>query len=280
MHICAFDWDGGPAAMAATFAATAREAEAAGARYVTLMDHFLQAEGFMPPEDPILEGYAGLAYLAGVTERVELALLVTGVLFRSPAVLAKTVTTVDVLSGGRAVLGIGGAWYAREHAALGIDFPPAGERLARMEETIRACKQIWSDDDGPFTGRYFELGETMAAPKPLRRPHPPVMVGGGGEKTTLRIVARHADVWNIAAFGVEAVGRKLDLLRAHCDAEDRDVDTIAKTILWMADPRDEPDTFKRDLEGYERLGVETVFVIPYGPDPRRAVAELAALVPR
>src|SRR5580658_6640237 len=163
-----------------------------------MMDHFIQAEGFMPPSDPIIEGYTGLTFVAAHTERVTLGLLVTGVLFRNPGVLAKTVTTLDVLSGGRAMLGLGAAWYEREHRALGINYPGAGERLDRLEEAIQICLQVWSDDDGPFEGPYHALAETMCSPPALTRPHPPVMVGGGGEKRTLEIVARYADMWNIA----------------------------------------------------------------------------------
>ena len=280
VHITTFDWDGGPARLAATLAATAREAEAAGATYVTLMDHFIQAEGFMPPTDPIIEGYSGLAYLAGLTERVTLGLLVSGVLFRNPGVHAKTVATLDVLSGGRALLGIGGAWYAREHALLGIDFPPPGERLGRLEEAIELCRAFWGPDDGPYDGRYYRASETLGVPAPLSQPAPPVMVGGGGERTTLRVVARQADIWNIAAFGVAALAHKLEVLRAHCDAEGRDFDAIRKTILWMPDPREEPDEFRRGLDDYAALGFAAVFVTPHGPDPRRAVAEISALMPR
>ena len=278
IHVCTFDWEGGPAATGATLAAVARDAEAAGARYLTLMDHFIQAEGFVDPTDPILEGYAGLAFAAAHTERVTLGLLVSGVLFRNPGVLAKTVATLDVLSGGRAMLGAGGAWYAREHAVLGLDFPPAGERLARLEEAIEICLRFWSGDDGPFDGPFHRLTETLGVPRPIAQPHPPVMVGGGGERTTLRIVARYADAWNIASFEPDVLRHKLDVLRRHCDAEERDPSEIARTILWMDDPRTDPDAFRRRLDDYRDLGFETVFLMPFGPDPRRAVAELAALM--
>jgi F420-dependent oxidoreductase-like protein len=280
VHICTFDWEGGPAAVRSTLADIVRDTEAAGFHFVTFMDHFMQAEGFMPPPDPIIEGYSALSYAAALTERVTLGMLVTGVLFRNPGVLAKTVTTLDVLSGGRAMLGIGGAWYAREHAAMGIEFPAPGERLDRLEEAIEVCLQTWSDDDGPFRGRYYDLAETMCSPPALSQPHPPIMVGGGGEKRTLRVVARYADIWNIASFPVDAIKHKLEVLRAHGDAVGRDTDAIRKTILWMNDPRDDEDEFRRRLDDYSALGFDTVFVMPYGSDPRGAVAWLAEVMQR
>ena len=172
VHICTFDWHGGPAAVRGTLAGVVRDTEAAGFHFVTFMDHFMQAEGFMPPPDPIIEGYSALAYAAALTERVTLGMLVTGVLFRNPGVLAKTVTTLDVLSGGRAMLGIGGAWYAREHRAMGIEFPTPGERLGRLEEAVQVCLQTWSSDDGPFHGRYYDLAETMCSPPAITQPAP------------------------------------------------------------------------------------------------------------
>ena len=276
LHICTFDW-GDPTATATTLAQTARDAEAAGFSYVTMMDHFIQAEGFMPPHDPIIEGYTGLSFVAAHTERVKLGMLVTGVLFRNPGVLAKTTTTLDVLSGGRAFLGLGGAWYEREHRALGIDYPGPGERLGRLEETIQICQKTWSDDDSGFSGEYYTLAETMCSPRPLTDPHPPVMVGGGGEKRTLQIVARHADMWNIGSYAVEVLEHKLDVLRAHCDAADRDFDSIRRTVLWMSDAEEDPDAFRTARDAYEELGFEALFVMPYGGDPRRATATIAEL---
>jgi F420-dependent oxidoreductase-like protein len=278
VHICTFDWEGGPVAVRSTLADVVRETEAAGFHFITFMDHFMQAEGFMKPTDPIVEGYSALAYSAALTERVTLGMLVTGVLFRNPGVLAKTVTTLDVLSGGRAMLGIGGAWYEREHRALGIDFPPSGERLDRLEEAVTVCLKTWSDDDGPFHGRYYQLAETICSPPALTRPHPPIMIGGGGEQRTLRVVAQYADMWNIAALPVDEIRHKLDVLRAHGDAVGRDTDELRKTILWMNDPCDDEDGFRRGLDEYAALGFDTVFVMPSGSDPRRAVATLADVV--
>ena len=277
LHICTFDWEGGPRAVPPTLADVARAAESAGFRYITMMDHFIQAEGFMPPEDPIIEGYAGLSFIAAHTQAATLGMLVTGVMFRSPAVLAKTVTTLDVLSGGRAMLGIGGAWYEREHRALGIDFPGAVERLARLEETIQICQQTWSDENGPFEGEYYSLSETMCSPPTIAVPHPPIMVGGGGEQRTLRIVARYADVWNIGSFPTEVIRHKTDVLRAHCDEVGRDFDTIRRTVLWMSDALQAPDDFRSAYDEYVDLGFEALFVMPFGSQPRLATEELAKL---
>ena len=278
LHICTFDWTGGAMAIPVVLAETVRDAESVGFDYITMMDHFIQAEGFMPPTDPIIEGYAGLSFVAANTQRAILGMLVTGVMFRNPAVLAKTVTTLDVLSSGRAMLGLGAAWYEREHRALGIRYPEAPERLERLEETVQICLQTWSDDNGPFEGTFHTLTETMASPPALTRPHPPVLIGGGGERRTLRLVARYADIWNIGSFPTHVLRHKLGVLREHCDTAGRDFESIRKTVLWMTSALDEPDEFRFALDEYAELDFDTVFVMPYGPEPRSAVADLAALL--
>jgi F420-dependent oxidoreductase-like protein len=183
------------------------------------MDHYLQLEMAGGADQPMLEGYTTLGFLAAHTRTVELQLLVTGVTYRRPGLLAKIVTTLDVLSGGRAALGLGAAWYAREHAALGVPFPPLAQRFERLEETLQIVHQMWSDDTGPFTGQHYQLAETLNVPQPLSRPHPPIMIGGGGEKKTLRLCARYADACNLFAgpqSGPAQVKAKLDVLAAHC----------------------------------------------------------------
>ncbi len=162
-----FTLPGGPEALAGTLAATARAAEDGGCEMFTLMDHWFQMEQFAPAQDPMLEGYTALGYLAGLTQRMRLGLLVTGVTYRHPGLLAKTVTTLDVLSGGRAQLGIGAAWYEREHQGLGVPFPPVAERFERLEEALQICLQMWSDDDGPYEGRHYQLAETICSPRPV-----------------------------------------------------------------------------------------------------------------
>ncbi|KRB73849.1 LLM class F420-dependent oxidoreductase [Nocardioides sp. Root190] len=248
--------------------ATVRVADEGGISLFTVMDHYFQMVDFGGPFEPMLEGYSTLGYLAGRTERVELGLLVTGVTYRHPGVLAKVVSTLDVLSRGRAWLGIGAAWYDREHEGLGVPFPSMAERFERLEETIRITEQMWSDDDGPFEGTHFQLAETICLPKPPRG-RVPLMIGGQGERKTLRMVAQYADACNLfTGDGVEGVAHKLDVLRGHCDDLGRDYDAIRKTILWMGDPVAEIDRFVQETGEYAALGVDlTALAPPLDVDP-------------
>src|ERR1700712_4574360 len=181
---------GGPGELATTLAETARVADEGGAAWFTLMDHWFQMEQLGGPAEPMLEGYTALGYLAGRTSRMTLGLLVTGVTYRPPGLLATTVAPLDILSGGGAMLGIGAAWYEREHRGLGVPFPPVAERFERLEETLQICLQMWSDDNGPFAGRHYQLAETLCVPAPVSSPRPRILIGGGGEKKTLRLVAQ------------------------------------------------------------------------------------------
>src|SRR5579862_6030089 len=178
IHYNNFTLPGGAAALGPTLAATARVAEEGGCSTFTLMDHWFQMEHLATSQDPMLEGYTSLGFLAGQTQSMMLSLLVTGVTYRHPGLLAKIVTTLDVLSGGRAQLGIGAAWYEREHKGLGVPFPPLSERFERLEEALRICRQMWSDDDGPFEGQHYQLARTLNSPQALTRPHPPILIGG------------------------------------------------------------------------------------------------------
>src|ERR1700758_2084266 len=223
---------GDPAKLGPTLTDAARAAEQGGVKLFTLADHFFQMENLGPAEDPFLEGYTSLGFLAGHTTTIDLALLVTGVTYRYPGVLAKAVTTLDVLSQGRSMLGLGAAWYDREHVALGVPYPPLRERFEMVEETLQICEQMWSDNNGPFQGRHYQLAETLCAPQPIQKPRPPILIGGAGEKKTLRLVAQYADVWNISlsAGPVDELRHKLDMLKRHCDDVGRDPATIRKTI--------------------------------------------------
>ena len=211
-----------------------------------------------------------------------MGLLVTGVTYRHPGLLAKIVTTLDVLSGGRAQLGIGAAWYEREHRGLGVPFPPLGERFERLEETLQICRQMWSDDDGPYAGRYYQLAETICSPPPIQRPRPKILVGGSGERKTLRLVAEYADACNLFARDPAVVAHKLEVLARHCDSAGRDPATIEKTILVVgSNPLDDVDAFISRMDEYARLGVELAEVVPIGPDPVAFVSELGEqVVPR
>jgi len=233
LHIPDFTWDGGDPAIGATLAEVARTADEAGFDRISVMDHFFQIAHHGPPEHAMLEAYTALGYIAAHTERATLLTLVTGVIYRYPGVLAKQVTTLDVLSGGRAWLGIGAGWNEEESRGLGLRFPPMKERFEQLEEAIRICLQMWSDDDGAFDGDLFHLERTLNSPQALTRPHPPIMIGGGGEKKTLRFVAKYAQACNL--FGGPDLAHKLDVLREHCEREGRDYDDIEKTAAFNFD---------------------------------------------
>jgi F420-dependent oxidoreductase-like protein len=262
LHYWNFSTPSDPSRMASTLAQTARTAEAAGLTSFSVMDHYFQMEAAAPADEPMLEGYTTLGYLAAVTERMELGLLVTGVMYRYPGLLAKIVTTLDVLSLGRARLGIGASWYEREQRGLGVPVVPVAERFERLEETLQICNQMWSDDNGPYRGRHYQLDETLCVPAPIRRPRPPIMIGGGGEKKTLLLVARYADACNLFGANPDDIARKLDVLRRHCDAEGRDYDTIAKTVLIVQPPVADSDGIVAAAARYAALGVTEVQVMP------------------
>lgn len=265
LHYWNFSTPADPARIAPTLAETARVAEQAGFASFTLMDHYFQMETpASAADEPMLEGYTTLGYVAALTEHMTLGLLVTGVMYRRPGLLAKIVATLDVLSGGRARLGIGASWYEREQRGLGVPVVPVAERFERLEETLRICEQMWSDDNGPYEGRHFQLAETLCVPAPLTRPHPPIMIGGGGEKKTLLLVARHADACNLFGSSPEDVARKLGVLRAHCTDVGRDYDAITKTVLALRPPLDDPDAFLAQAEQYARLGVTELQTMPAG----------------
>ena len=262
LHYWRFAQPDDPAAIAGTLAETAQLAEQAGFAGFTVMDHFFQMEGAAGADEPMLEGYTTLGYLAAKTDRITLGMLVTGVMYRHPGVLAKIVTTLDVLSGGRARLGIGASWYEREQRGLGVPVVPIPERFERLEETLQICLQMWSEDNGRFDGRHYQLAETLCVPAPISRPHPPILIGGGGEKKTLRLVARYADACNLFGSSVADVEHKLDVLRRHCDDEGRDYQAIEKTVLLVKPALADLAGALADVEGYAALGVGEVVVMP------------------
>jgi F420-dependent oxidoreductase-like protein len=233
LQIPDFTWPGGPASLGADLSAVARTADDAGFEFISVMDHFFQIPVVGPADHEMLEAYTTLAYLAGCTSRTKLVTLVTGAIYRHPGVLAKIVTTLDVLSGGRAWLGIGAAWNEEESKGLGIPFPPVAERFERLEETLQICLQMWRGDESPYRGTHYELDRPLNSPQALSVPHPPIMIGGGGERKTLRFVARYAQACNL--FAGPDLARKLDVLRAHCDAENRVYDEIQKTCYYLFD---------------------------------------------
>jgi F420-dependent oxidoreductase-like protein len=251
-----------PTQIAPTLTETARVAEQAGFSTFTVMDHYFQMEYAGSAAEPMLEAYTTLGHVAGRTERMTLGVLVTGVMYRHPGLLAKIVTTLDVLSLGRARLGIGASWYEREQRALGVPVVPVAERFERLEETLQICLQMWSDNDGPFDGRHYQLAETLCVPPPVSRPHPPILVGGGGERKTLLLAARYADACNVFATSPADVAHKLEVLRAHCDAEGRDYDRIRKTVLAVRPALADVDAFVAAAAEYAALGVTEMEVMP------------------
>jgi len=235
-----FTFPGGAASLRDKLAEIARTTDENGFASLWVMDHFFQIGGpdrtFLgPAEDDMLEGYSTLSYMAGMTKNLKLGTMVTGVVYRHPGILVKTVTTLDILSGGRAYLGVGAAWFEREARGLGVQFPPTKERFEQLEETLQIAKQMWSDNNGPYQGRHFQLAETLCNPQPLSKPHPPILIGGTGEKKTLRLVAEYADACNLfGRIGIDAIHKKLDVLKGHCDEVGRDYAEIEKTTLNTA----------------------------------------------
>jgi alkanesulfonate monooxygenase len=251
-----FTWQGGAPALGDTLARVARTADDAGFRSIAVMDHYFQIRMNGPAEREMLEGYAALAFIAAHTAHAELATMVTGVHYRHPGLLVKIVTTLDVLSGGRAALGIGAAWNEDESVGLGVPFPPLSERFERLEETLQIARQMWSGDETPFKGRHYQLERPLNSPQSLSRPHPRIIIGGSGERKTLRLVAQYADACNLFPGDIP---HKLAVLRGHCDAVGRDYDEIEKTSMLMVDPADIGGALEslRELSG---LGIQMVYV--------------------
>ena len=258
LQIPDFTYPGGASRMGADLATVARTADDAGFGFISVMDHFWQIGVVGPPEHDMLEAYTTLGYVAACTSRATLVTLVTGTVYRHPGVLAKIISTLDVLSGGRAWLGIGAAWNQEESEGLGIPFPPVAERFERLEETLQICLQMWGGDETPFEGEHYQLARPLNRPQPLTKPHPPIMIGGGGERKTLRFVARYAQACNL--FPGPDLARKLDVLRAHCEAEGRDYDDIRKTCYFIFDPGEKGEKCQEIVDQLGRLaemGFET-----------------------
>jgi F420-dependent oxidoreductase-like protein len=268
LHVSRFDWAGGPSGIGPGVADLARRAEALGVSTMSFMDHFFQMDWMAPATDPMLEGYTALGFVAGCTPRLRLRLLVTGVTYRHPGLLAKTVTTLDVVSGGRAELGIGAAWYEREHLGLGVPYPPTAERFERMEEAIQICLQMWRGDEGGFQGTHYQLAETICSPMPVSRPRPRILIGGSGERKTLRLVAQYADACNLIVGTREELAHKIDVLARHCDDLGRDLNDIEITTMYRdLAPDATVDDVVRGAEELAELGVSALVTGAMGADP-------------
>lgn len=269
-QIAQFAWQGGPERIGETLRAMARTAEDVGLDLLGMPDHLWQGQHLGGPEQPVLECVATLGALAAVTRRCRLVPMVAGVHFRQPALLAKSLTTIDVISGGRAMLGIGAGWYEEEAHGMGIPYPPLAERFEMLEEAIQICLQLWQGDHGderPFQGKHYHLERPLNSPQSLSRPHPPILIGGAGEQKTLRLVARYADACNL--YPTPDLPHKLDVLRRHCDGVGRDYDTIEKTCsVWFNVGDDASrNELRQQLAWLSGLGIETVIGIVPGADP-------------
>lgn len=277
LQVAQFNFPGGETAIAPGLAALARAADTGGFASFWVMDHFFQIDYNGPAEQPMLEAYSALSYVAALTSNIKLGTLVTGVTYRHPGLLAKIVSTLDVLSEGRAYLGIGAAWFEREHNALGVPYPPLKERFERLEDAVQAILQMWSESNAAYDGAHYRLAETLNVPATISRPHPPILIGGGGETKTLRLVAQYADACNL--FPSPELPHKLEVLKEHCAAIGRNYTEIEKTTLSRADlvPGD-PTSIQTVLEMIEyqaSLGIDQV-ILNFGNLTDPAIVELAA----
>ncbi len=283
LQIPNFTLPGGPPDLHKHLRAIAQRAEAAGFESLWVMDHFFQIEHVGPAEMDMLEGYTTLGYLAACTQTIQLGTMVTGVTYRHPGILAKIVTTLDVLSGGRAWLGIGAGWFEREHKGLGIPFPSVSERFEHLEETLRIVKQMWSDNNGPFQGKHHQLAETLCVPQPVNQP-PPIMIGGMGEKKTLRMVAQYAQACNLFEFaGLDTLKKKLEVLKAHCRELGTDYDAISKTVLGSTSVNDKAsaDKLLEKLRRLSDLGFDhAIYNLSEPTDPRSIEVFAEHVIPK
>jgi F420-dependent oxidoreductase-like protein len=277
LQIPDFTTPAGPASLGHGLAHVARTADDAGFEMLAVMDHFFQIGVVGPPEREMLEAYTTLAFLAAHSSRAKLLTLVTGVVYRHPGILIKQVSTLDVLSGGRAMLGIGAAWNESESKGLGIPFPPVAERFERLEETLQIAQRMFAGDESPYDGKHYHLERPLNSPAPLRRP--PIMIGGSGEKKTLRLVAKYGDACNL--FPSPELPRKLEVLKEHCAREGRDYGEITKTAIFSLDPRQSTGEVVEPLSELAALGIEVVIVNTsnlWEPGRVEQIGELVAAV--
>ncbi len=276
LQVPSFTYPGGPDRIGPVFGRIARDADQAGLHSLWVMDHVFQIATVGPAEEPMLEAYSALAYAAALTEHITLGTMVTGSVYRHPGLLVKTVTTLDVLSGGRAWLGIGAAWNGEEAAGLGIPFPPLAERFERLEEILRIAHQMWSGDESPFTGEHYRLARPLNSPAALRSPHPPILIGGSGEKKTLRLVAQYADACNL--MDSPELPRKLDVLREHCARVGRPYEEIEKTAISVL-PSDASVEQALDTAGrFAEQGIDQLVFSSMKPHEAQVVPLLGEVV--
>jgi F420-dependent oxidoreductase-like protein len=284
LHLSNFTYEGvSHAELGARIGAIVTGAEAAGFDRLSVMDHYFQIAAVGPVENEMFEAYNLLGFIAAKTSRMKLGVLATGVTYRHPGYLAKQVAGLDVLSGGRAWLGIGAAWFEREHLGLGIPFPPLGQRFEMLEECIQICEQMWSGTVAPYNGKHYQLAETRCSPLPLQKPRPPILIAGSGEKKTLRLVAKYGDACNVAGGNLEVTERLLGILADHCAREGRDYDSIEKTVVSriMVGPNGEGAEAEAErLAKFADLGVQTVITSVHNAyEPRVMEAIATTIIP-
>ncbi len=281
INVTEYSWPSGPAALSDQLDAVVLAADEGGLDTVWIADHLMQLAPGTAPEQEMLEAYTTLGYLAARTTRVRLGTMVTAATFRPPALLVKAVTTIDVLSGGRAWLGIGAGYQQDEAAAMGLPLPPTRERFEHLEDTLRLARQMWSGDDSAFSGRWHHLGRPVNSPRALTRPHPPILVGGTGEKRTLRLVAQYADACNVFDIpdGGATIRHKLDVLAGHCAEVGRPYGEIEKTVSTRFTAGESPAEFAERCTALADLGIDHVVAITSGPWTADTVHQVAAAVP-
>lgn len=282
-HFADFSYGVAPAQLASTLDEIIDWADTAGFDRLSVMDHYFQIAALGPPEHEMFEAYNLLGYIAARTSRLRLGVLATGVTYRNPGFLVKQVTGLDVLSRGRAWLGIGAAWFEREHLGLGIPFPPLGVRFEMLEEALQIAGQMWSPNNGPFAGKHFQMAETICSPQPVQQPRPPILVAGSGERKTLRLVARYGDACNVSGQNPDETRRLLAVLREHCAAEGRDYDAIERTVSTRFDPGAHGERVDAEIERLGKLaeaGVQAAlgYVVGAG-DPRVREVMATRLIP-
>jgi F420-dependent oxidoreductase-like protein len=281
LNVTNYSWPVAAADLRNELVRVVRTAEDAGLDTVWVADHLMQADPTSTPDAEMLEAYATLAYLAAKTERIRLGTMVTAVTYRTATLLIKAVTTLDVLGGGRAWLGIGAGYQQDESEAMDLDLPPVRERFERLEETVRLAKHMWAGDQSPFEGRHYHPLRPVNNPPTLTRPHPPILIGGMGERTTLRLVAELADACNLfdVPDGGETILRKLAVLARHCEEVGRPFDEIEKTVSTRLAPEESPEAFATRCRALAALGIEHVVVITTGPWTEEAVTTLGRAIP-
>lgn len=281
LQIPRFNWPGTPQNTGQRLAEIAQTADQGGFNSLWVMDHYYQiAPGLGPEDDPMLEGYSALHFLAALTQRIKLGTMVAGVIYREPAFLIKQVTGLDVLSSGRAYFGVGAAWYEEEAVGLGFAFPPVAARFEMLEETLQIAHQMFRDDRSPYHGEHYQLEKPILSPQPLTRPHPPILIGGMGEKKTLKLVAQYADGTNLfLRAGLDTLKYKLAVLQEHCDAVGRDYEEIEKTTLGtihLTEGKDSVESVIRTCEDLAGLGFDhAIFNMPnpHEIEPLETLAE-------